>query len=91
MLLNLGVSRQSFGCKIGRNTAAQILVFLTHHVNEVVLAEKFFSERVADEVEGVGADVGEDFVRKVGGADEDDESSDYIVGGKSDPRGFGHG
>ena len=56
-----------------------------------MLAEKLFAEGMADEVEGVGSNVSEDFVGKVGGADEDDESSDYIIYGKSHVGGFRRG
>lgn len=40
-------------------------------------------------MKGVGTDVGEDFVGEVGGADEDDEFADDVVGGDTVVGGFG--
>lgn len=62
---------------------------LAGHVNEVVVAEELFSERVADDGEGVGSYIGEDLVGESGVADEEDEVSDDVVGGEAGRRGEG--
>lgn len=86
-LLNVEVGGESTRSEIGRDAAAEVLVVLVEHVDEVVFAEELLAEGVADEVEGIRTDIGEDFVREVGGADEEDEFADEEVGGEAG--GFG--
>lgn len=68
-LLDIGVSSKSFRGKIWGNSAAELFMFLSKHVNQVMLTEEFFPERVTDKVESIGADIGEDLVGEVGGVD----------------------
>ncbi|KQK03272.2 hypothetical protein BRADI_2g06775v3, partial [Brachypodium distachyon] len=81
-LLERGVGGESARGEVGRDPAAQVLVVLAEHVDEVVVAEELLPERVADEVEGVGPDVGEHAVGQLRVADEDDEAADEEVGGE---------
>ncbi|KAA8519508.1 hypothetical protein F0562_013764 [Nyssa sinensis] len=80
-LLERGVGGESFGSEVGGDPTAEVFVILAHHVDEIVVAEELLAEGVAHQVEGVGADIGENFVREVGGANEDNEATDDIVGG----------
>lgn len=53
-----------------------------------MFAEEFFPKRVADEVEGVGADVGEDFMGELGGVNIENITADDVIGGDSKGTGF---
>ncbi|KAF8714314.1 hypothetical protein HU200_027778 [Digitaria exilis] len=81
-LLEGGVGGEGTRGEVGGDAAAEVLVVLAEHVDEVVVAEELLAERVADEVERVGADVGEDAVGELRVADEDDEPPHEEVGGE---------
>lgn len=83
-LLEGGVGAEGLGGEVGGDAAAEVLVLLAHHVNEVVLPEELPAEGVADEVEGVGADVGEHPVGQLRVPDEEDEAADDVVGGDAE-------
>ncbi|TKY71986.1 hypothetical protein E2542_SST00720 [Spatholobus suberectus] len=82
-LLERGVGGEGLGGEVGGDPTAEIFVVLAHHVDEVVFAEEFFAEGVAHESEGVGPDIGEDFVGEFGVSDEYDEVADDVVGGEA--------
>lgn len=79
-LLSVGVKLQGFGGEIGGDLTAEILVILTEHVDEVMLAEELLAEGVADEVKGVGANVGEDFIREIGAVNVENIATDNVIG-----------
>jgi len=54
-------------------------VALAGHVDEAVLAEELLAERVANEVERVGADVGEHAVAQLRVADEHHQRPEEVV------------
>ncbi len=61
-------------------------MILAHHVNEVMITEEFFSKRVAHQMESIGSYIGEDVVGKLSVTNEDNEFSDYVVGGEASIR-----
>lgn len=63
-------------------------MFLACHVYQIMFTEKLFPEWVADKMEGVRADIGENFVGELGVLDEDDVFSDDVVGGEASVGGF---
>nr|GMD87918.1 hypothetical protein TorRG33x02_331200 [Ipomoea batatas] len=87
-LLNFRVSGERFGGEIGGDSAAEVLMLLPEHIYEIMLAEELFSEGVADEVEGVGADIGEDLVGEVGGMDVENKAADDVVNGNASAGGL---
>nr|ACN25418.1 unknown [Zea mays] len=82
-LLERGVGGQRARGEVGRDPPPQVLVVLAEHVDEVVVAEQLLAEGVADEVERVGADVGEHAVGQLRVADEHHEPPHQEVGGEA--------
>ena len=80
-LLEGGVGGEGPGSEVGSDPTADILVLLAHRVNEIMLAEELLAKRVAHQVKGIGADIGEDLMGKISAANEDDELADDVVGG----------
>lgn len=83
-LLQRGVRGQRLRGEIGGDPTAEIFVLLARHVDEIVLAEELLPEGMAHETKRIGSDIGEDLVRELGVADEEDEVSDDVVGGDSE-------
>jgi hypothetical protein len=65
-LLEGGIGGERAGREVGRDPAPQLLVFVAELVDEVVLAPELLAEGVAQDVEGVRADFGEDLVESLG-------------------------
>lgn len=74
------VSGEGLAGEVVGYPTTKVLVILTKHVDKVRLPKKLLAERVGDEVECIGTDVGEDLVAKFSIADEDNKPPDYIVG-----------
>ena len=62
---------------------ARIFMILAHHANEVMITEEFFSKRVAHQMESIGSYISEDLVGKLSVTNEDNEFSDYVMGGEA--------
>ncbi|PVH61581.1 hypothetical protein PAHAL_3G068300 [Panicum hallii] len=88
-LLDGGVGGERARREVGRDPAAELPVVVAEHVDEVVVAEELLAEGVADEVEGVGADVGEHAVGELRVADEDDEPPEEVVRREAERRRLG--
>ncbi|PUZ63406.1 hypothetical protein GQ55_3G065800 [Panicum hallii var. hallii] len=88
-LLDGGVGGERAQREVGRDPAAELPVVVAEHVDEVVVAEELLAEGVADEVEGVGADVGEHAVGELRVADEDDEPPEEVVRREAERRRLG--
>ena len=86
-LLEANVGGERLWGEIRGNTPAQVLVLLPEHVDQVVLAEELAAEGMANDLEGIRADVGEDAVRDVGGLEEDDEAAENVIGAQPARRG----
>ncbi|KAJ1282051.1 hypothetical protein BS78_03G020500 [Paspalum vaginatum] len=84
-LLERRVGGQRARGEVGRDPPPQVLVVLAEHVDEVVLPEELLAEGVADEVERVGADVGEHALRQLRVADEHHEPPHQEVRGQARP------
>lgn len=82
-LLDGAISGESSWGEIRSHVAAEALVFLPKHVDEVVISEQLPAERMANEHESVWSDVGEDFMGKFGISDEDNKSAEKIVGAEA--------
>ena len=48
-----------------------------------MITEEFFSKRVAHQMESIGSYIGEDVAGKLSVTNEDNEFSDYVMGGEA--------
>lgn len=78
-LLQRGVGGERLRSEIRSNPTAEILVFLAHHVNKIMLTKELLPEWVAHEMEGVGLNIGENLMGEFCVSNEDYEVTNKVI------------